>query len=474
MSSSLSDVASSSRQTENELLRTLITEKGRVDLMLTQVMGLSCATHHAHMLKFRMTHRRRSLIEVFRGAGKTTCLTTAYALYLLVTKPDIRILIASKTGDNAKAMALEVRKHLESPRFIEIFGDLSTDDWGYSFTISSRTKIQKEQSVEYVGVGGSVTSRHYDVLLGDDLTDEENSRTEGGRNGLETFWYKTLDPTLMPGPDAECHVVGTRYYDQDLLGHLEQTDMAGNTLILPALLGEEGSWSSAWPEMFPVEDLLRRRMGNLPIFNTQYQLDTRLLRMGNLINYESAVWINADETTKWASVGGVDLAIKTGASNDYFAFARGRYNPITGVLAIVRCWKAKIPFKMQAQRISDEHDEEPFSKLVVESNFYQASQLDEIFEVNPDIPAVGMESKIDKTAKAITINSAIETGKLVFVKGGPGVSTFLEAICLFPKGEYDDELDAVYACRQAAVAKAKRRAPRHYEPGFATWAVKDR
>ncbi len=434
-------------------------------------MGLDCANHHAHMLKYRMKHRRRSLIQVFRGAGKTTCLTIAYAIYLIITKPNIRILIASKSGSNAEDMAIEVRKYIECPRFIELFGDWKSTDWKSAFTVNKRTIQNKEPTVDFVGVEGSVTSRHYDVLLGDDLTDEENSRTPAGRNNLQTFWYKTLGPTLMPGPDAEEHLVGTRYDDADLLGHLQETDFLGHTLIIPALVGEDGNWRSTWPEMFPVEDLLRRRAGNLVIFNTQYQLDTGLMKTGNLIRYESITWVSPADVEHLPSFAGCDLAIKTGDSNDYFAWARAKYDPITGVLAVWSCWKARIPFKVQAMRISDEFDVEPFAKLAIESNFYQASQVDEVLSVNPDVPAVGMETKTDKMTKAVVLNGMIESGKLVFVRGGPGVQAFAEAICLFPKAKFDDELDAIWACRQAALAKSKKRPPRKYEPGFSTWSV---
>ncbi|MEZ4871309.1 MAG: hypothetical protein R2827_03480 [Bdellovibrionales bacterium] len=45
----------------------------------------------------------------------------------------------------------------------------------------TRTSDNKEDTIETIGIGGALASKHYDLIIADDLIDEANSMTEGQR-----------------------------------------------------------------------------------------------------------------------------------------------------------------------------------------------------------------------------------------------------------------------------------------------------
>ena len=108
----------------------------------------------------------------------------------------------------------------------------------------------------------------------DDLVDEENARTEGQREKVRTWYFKTLLPCLEP--DGRLFIVGTRYHFLDLYGLLIKNELAGKHQVIRAI-AEDGT--TPWPEKFPLAWLeeRRRQMGSA-IFATQYQNDVELMK----------------------------------------------------------------------------------------------------------------------------------------------------------------------------------------------------
>lgn len=268
------------REQRKQLIRRLVIEQGRFDILATEVLDLIVAPHHFAMLQHQARYPDNNLQLAFRGSGKTTIATDVYAIGLLLQDPNRRILIASRSGENASDMLKEIKGLLELPKFIDIFGSHQSDHWDDSaFDIATKTRVSKERSVTSVGIEGAVVSKHFDVILCDDLVDEKNAATPVTRNKTSTFFYKSLMPTLEP--DGFLSIRGTRYHPEDLYGHLSQNEMAGpRTLVIPALLGNEvDGWRSQWPTKWPVEIFLKRRgiMGTI-LFDTQYQCNSDAMR----------------------------------------------------------------------------------------------------------------------------------------------------------------------------------------------------
>lgn len=168
-----------------------------------------------------------------RGFGKSTVGDVDYCITRILRDPNIRIMIGSKTQTQAEAFLKEVRTHFEQNEdLIRIFGDWKTSKdnvWNdREFTVNKRSIIKKEATLTALGASGAVISKHFDVIIGDDLVGLENARTEKQRSNLKEWFYSSLFPTLEP--DGEIHILGTRYNPLDLYEDLiKSKDYVVNT-----------------------------------------------------------------------------------------------------------------------------------------------------------------------------------------------------------------------------------------------------
>ena len=154
-----------------------------------------------------------------RGHGKSTVGDVDFCITTILRNPNIRIMIGSKTQTQAEAFLKEIRSHFEqNEELIRVFGDWKTGKtnvWNdREFTVNKRTTIKKEATVTALGASGAVISKHFDIIIGDDLVGLENARTERQRSNLKEWFYSSLVPTLEP--DGQLHILGTRYNPLDL------------------------------------------------------------------------------------------------------------------------------------------------------------------------------------------------------------------------------------------------------------------
>jgi hypothetical protein len=208
-----------------ELVRSLISERksarGERGAVLTpasfirRVLGYELTEFHARWFQLQLDSRR-TMILAPRGHGKSTICTVAYSLWKLLQNRDARILVVSNTADQADALLGEMKLQVETSEPLrQLFGDLRGGLWrANKLAIAGRTRIFKEASVTSTGVEGAIISRHYDVIILDDVVDEENAGSANARRKLKSWYAKVLLPCLEPG--GELHVLGTRYHPHDL------------------------------------------------------------------------------------------------------------------------------------------------------------------------------------------------------------------------------------------------------------------
>lgn len=319
----------------NEMLRRLIRDQNRIDLLATEVLGLTVKPMHLAMMQHQFLHTE-SLILVYRSSGKTTVCTVLKTIHMLIRNPELRILLASKTKGNAEGFLSEIKQHLENnARLNELFGPFydpgRVTKWDQSeITILQKKRPSKEASITCVGAESAVVSRHYDVIFADDLVDEDNSRTKHARDKLKTWVYQTLEPTLEP-PDprelhrGEYHRQGTRYHFDDQYGHWIANELRDHTLIIPALDERD---RSPWPERQSAEYFKKKRqnMGTV-IFAAQY-----------LCHSEDTEFLTDQGWRLWGDVGDALLASFEQESGEIqYQAPMGRTNlPYSGDLLHVR------------------------------------------------------------------------------------------------------------------------------------------
>ena len=160
-----------------------------------------------------------------RNHFKTT-LDIADAVQWILCYPNVRILLASGTRDNAIKMLRAVKSHFQYNEAIRaLFPELcpearKAEDFGTqdSFICPGRLdKSMREPTCSVASPDSTVAGMHYEVLKFDDLVNETNSRTKEGINQVNN-WFKLTNPLLERGGYRD--VIGTRYDYSDLYGEI--------------------------------------------------------------------------------------------------------------------------------------------------------------------------------------------------------------------------------------------------------------
>ena len=161
-----------------------------------------------------------------RGSYKTTCVSVAFAI-MMITRPNDRIMFVRKTDTDVK----EVIEQVEHMLLNEKTQYLVKQMYGTNLTlvVNSSTELKTNLTNDPrgtsqllgIGIGGSLTGKHYDYIFTDDIINmkdrssrAERERTKDAYRELQNIKnrggriYNTLTPwhvddaaTLMPEPE---------------------------------------------------------------------------------------------------------------------------------------------------------------------------------------------------------------------------------------------------------------------------------
>jgi len=133
-----------------------------------------------------------------------------------MNNPELRILIDSELFTNSKNFLREIKGHLASPSFMELFGDWRTKTWNdHEIIIKPRKKNFKEPSITVGGIGTTKVGQHYDVIIGDDYNSPANSGTPEARKKVVDHYKYNTSILEVNGIYA---LIGTRYAEDDIIG----------------------------------------------------------------------------------------------------------------------------------------------------------------------------------------------------------------------------------------------------------------
>jgi len=229
--------------------------------MLAEILGFEVQDFH-HVWLDTLVNNRKTLILAPRGHGKSTIATIVFALWKIIKDPNVRILIASATMEEAAAAVRMLGHIIEgNAGFGALFDDLGTIRWNYTRLTVRRRRICKEATITAGAANHSAGGRHFDVIIADDVVSEENSRCKALRARLRAWFAKTLLPSLEP--DGELHLIGTRHGAGDLYGEImrRNADNAGPYEVLVDRAVRQGR--ALWPGRFPLDLLeeIRNEIG---------------------------------------------------------------------------------------------------------------------------------------------------------------------------------------------------------------------
>lgn len=152
-----------------------------------------------------------------RGSFKSSVFDVAYVCWLIAQDPNIRILVASETGKQARKFVAQAMGIIDSQWFKERFGVHRGKKWKEGtgeFYSALRTKQSiKEPTLIAAGVGEVWTGSHWDLVIMDDVIGKENSKTV---TALEAAWDWFGEVLAQLDPGCKLLVIGTLWHHADI------------------------------------------------------------------------------------------------------------------------------------------------------------------------------------------------------------------------------------------------------------------
>lgn len=412
---------------------TTMSEKQRLELrkkclsslfaFCVAVMGYDDITEdlHGEFCRFLEGPENRKQSTLPRSFVKTWIGTIAYSIWIALPRqeadeypygidpedkfynlgPNIRILIASYVISNAEKMISLVRKTYESNIAMQIlFPEVIPDNfnktkWSNQSACINRPDDFTESTFEAAGIGGSSTSRHYDIIIEDDLIyankdDFSGKELQPNQEDIDKAigWHKIGTSLLVPGKHTRIHNQGTRWAKHDLIDYIWTfepsyvvfrracVDLPDEVLAgkMPDVDFDWRECEPTWAAAYDLDQLEIIAQAQGPyMFATQYLLlpaspEELLFKLAWLQYYEydsdlpktmrifTTVDVAEWEPQSTRKKGGCNSAILTCGWCDrhhmwILGYDYGRFNPSEVILIMAKHWKYWHPERIGVEAI---------------------------------------------------------------------------------------------------------------------------
>ena len=175
-------------------------------------------------------------IQAHRGSYKTTVLGIFFALHVL-TAPDELLLYARKTDSDVKEVMKTTQNILRSGAFQrmskELYGVplLLTKETANEVSTNLQRSIKGAPQILGVGCGSSITGKHADVVVTDDIVNLKDRVSRAEREHTKAFYMELQNVKNRGGRFINC---GTPWHKEDaflLMPNLQKFDCYNTGLI---------------------------------------------------------------------------------------------------------------------------------------------------------------------------------------------------------------------------------------------------
>lgn len=172
---------------------------------------------HNEWMRDMITGKGDKALQAHRNAYKTTCASGSLSI-IIVIFPNLRTLFQRKTDDDVKEIVSQVRAILLSPQmqyFVQvIYGKplrLLTDN-AFEIRTNLTTDRRGTPQLLAMGIGGSLTGKHFDRIFTDDIVNLKDRLSKAERDRTKAVYYE-LHNILNPG--GRIFNTGTPWHKDD-------------------------------------------------------------------------------------------------------------------------------------------------------------------------------------------------------------------------------------------------------------------
>jgi len=424
---------------------------------------------------------KKLIINIPPRYNKSNLCTVSYPAWVWTRKPWRRFITSSYSDDISSKLSYNRRMLIESEWYRSFWGDtvkLMADQ-------NQKTFYQNEERgfMFATSTGGTVTGEGCDDMIIDDPIKPIESESEVARAKAINHWKTTLSSRFNDPKNCGLVLVMQRLHDEDLTGYFLSEEREGfETLIIPNICEEQIIYSYPrsgrikiykeneilQPEREGTKELknVRRTLGSFG-FSAQRQ-QSPAPRKGGLVQKDwFKIYDVIPDHFEMISLS-VDAAFKNLETSDFVvAQVWGRLHSNHYLIDQIR---NKLTFTETLTALRSLVAKYPkYNELLIEEKANGAAVIDTLRnELHSLIAIVPKESKI---ARLNAVSPMIEAGNLWVPnpKLYPWVDDFIQEIITFPKGKFDDQVDAMTQylnrVRDSSIGKMVETEP---DPRFST------
>lgn len=277
---------------------------------------------HGGWIKRMVTAEDDMTLQAHRGSYKTTCLCVAIAL-LMLWRPQQNIIFLRKTDADIAEVIKTVKRILSADIMRDIYNALTggelaiARDTSSEITLASYTAPKGAAQLLGIGIGGSLTGKHADIIITDDIVNLKDRISRAERERTKAV-YMELQNICNPG--GRFINTGTPWHKEDAF----------------ELMPEPELWDCYSTGMLDDERLDDLRHSMSPsLFAANYEL--RHIAQENAL-FDTPPKFTNDERLIWDGIAHIDAAY---GGEDYTAFTCGQRRGDT-LYMYGRMWHAHV------------------------------------------------------------------------------------------------------------------------------------
>lgn len=372
--------------------------------------------------------------------GKSELVSVRLPAWYLGKNPAARVIHASYTSDLSNEFSRQVRALVrDDARYRAIFPEMQLDSERKRITDFRTTAGGSFRSV---GVGSGITGHGADLLIIDDPHKEGDAESLAVLDGVYNWYVSAARTRLAPG--ASIVFIMTRWHQLDLAGRLLSLRDSDHwkAITLPALAGADDllgrlPGAALWPEQYSVAALERIRGHDGQRFEALYQNDPRGV---------SALAMEYDDFRLGAipDIGiafmTVDLAVSEREEADYTVIARWLWH--AGDVHLLDYARFRAQFPVARERILAWAERYADDRLYFPEDPLERPMMQLLRRDLGRHRLQGHKIKGDKREKAAPLAVLVADGRFYTHAEGGRDNDFINELCQFPQGRFDDCVDA--------------------------------
>ena len=247
---------------------------------------------HNEWLKGFLFSRDDQTLQAHRGSYKTTTLSLFFAIHAVIM-PNETVLYFRKTGGDVNEIARQTIKILESGCMSEIVHTLYGQELklvratGSEIQTNLSTSIKGSSQIVGLGIGTSITGKHADIVVTDDIVNINDRISQAERDRTKLAYQELQNIKNRGGRFIN---TGTPWHKDDaftLMPNLKKYDCYETGLISEEQLGKIKS--SMLPSLFAANYELRHIASEDVIFtNPKVGADPRFIQQAKYCHIDAA------------------------------------------------------------------------------------------------------------------------------------------------------------------------------------------